>query len=278
MSIFSRRKRAISLLPIISFLFLLGAIVLPLACSRNTVPEIKGMVYIPAGEFAMGSDDVDNNALAKEFGAKHVVFFENERPVRTIYLDGFFIDEFEVTNMEYKFFISKAKHEVPNHWKNRMYEAGKDKHPVINITWFDTNTYCKWVSKRLPTEEEWEKASRGPNGNRYPWGNEFDNKKANLEKGDTMPVGSMKEDKSYYGVYDMGGNIMEWTSSWYKSYPGSTFQSEDFGEKYRVLKGGYGNVVGHYNLGNFYSRASFRNYFPPTGKGIDVGFRCAKDK
>ena len=259
-------------------LFLPGILILLLSCSKENAPEVKGMVYIPSGEFIIGSNEVDNNALAKEFGAKHVVFFENEKPERKINLKDFYIEKYEITNKEYGIFINKTKYTPPGHWANGAYEAGMETHPLINVTWFDAYAYCKWAGKRLPTEEEWEKAARGPNGNRYPWGNDFDNKKGNLTKGHTVPVGSMIEDKSFYGIYDMGGNVMEWTASWYKSYPGSTFQSKDFGQKFRVIKGGYGSVKGHYNLGNLYSRPSFRNYFPPDGKGNDVGFRCVKDR
>ncbi len=257
---------------------MLGCIILLLSCSKENAPEVKGMIYIPSGEFIIGSNEVDNNALAKEFGAKHVVFFENEKPERKINLKDFYIEKYEITKKKYGIFIDKTKYTPPSHWTNGTYEAGKETHPVFNVTWFDAYAYCKWTGKRLPTEEEWEKAARGPNGNRYPWGNDFDNKKGNLTKGHTTSVGSMIEDKSYYGVYDMGGNVMEWTASWYKPYPGSTFQSKDFGEKFRAIKGGYGSVKGHYNLGNLYSRSSFRNYFPPGGKGNDVGFRCAKDR
>lgn len=263
---------------IISLHLLVGVMVSLLACSRNSAPRIEGMVYIPAEEFIIGSNDMDVNALAKEFGAKQSVYFENEKPMRTIYLGSFYIDKFETTNEEYKLFISKTGRKPPIKWVNGTYPTGKAKHPVVNVTWYDADIYCKWMGKRLPEEEEWEKTARGPKGNKYPWGNEFDIKKGNFTTGDTLPVGNMIEDKSFYGVYDMGGNVMEWTSSWYNPYPNSTLQSKDFGENNRVIKGGYGSVVGHYNLGSFYSRGPFRNYFPPTGKGVDVGFRCANDK
>ncbi len=249
-----------------------------ISCSKREPESIPNMVYIPEGEFIIGSNEVDSNALAKEFGAKHIVFFENEKPLRTINLKGFYLDKFETTNQEYMLFITQANREPPSQLKVGKYKPEKNNHPVININWFDADAYCKSVNKRLPTEEEWEKAARGPEGNKYPWGDKFDKKKGNLDKGDTVPVGSMPEDKSFYGVYDMGGNIMEWTASWYKPYPGSTFQAKDFGEMNRVLKGGYGSVLGHYNMSNLYSRGSFRNYHRPAGKGIDVGVRCAKDE
>lgn len=258
-------------------LFLSGLAASLPGCSQETVPEIKGMVYIPQGDFIIGSDDIDENSLGKEFGSRDGKFFENEKPVRKINLKGFYIDKFEVTNKDYKPFIVKTEHEPPPNWEDGAYPPDHEMHPVNAISWFDAIEYCTWSGKRLPTEEEWEKAARGPDGNRYPWGKVYDGNKANLDKGDTVPVGSMPEDKSFYGVYDMGGNLTEWTNSWYLPYPNSTLQSRYFGEMYKVVRGGAGSLEGHYSLGSIYARNSFREYYPPSGKGIDVGFRCAKD-
>lgn len=247
-------------------------------CSGEEVPQVKGMIYIPEGEFILGSNEVDNQGLGKEFGARQESFYEDEKPVRKVYLKGFYLDKFEVTNKDYKRFTMEMKYPPPPPWENGEFIAGQDLHPVENVSWFDANEYCKWAGKRLPAEEEWEKAARGPGGNKYPWGNEYDLSKANFNKGDTVPVGSSPEDKSYYGVYDMGGNVMEWTSSWYKPYVGSNLKLKDFGEKHRVLRGGSGTSVGHYNLIKIFSRSSFRHFYLPGGKGNDGGFRCAKDK
>lgn len=259
-------------------LLLTGLVNIFFGCSRDNVSAIKGMVYIPSGTFLIGSDDVDDNSMGKEFGLREGKFFENEKPVRKINLHGFYIDKFEVTNKEYKLFVHKTNHEPPPNWDDGTFLPGREMHPVNAISWFDANQYCQWLKKRLPTEEEWEKAARGPNGNKYPWGNVYEENKANLAAGDTVPVGSLPDDKSYYGVYDMGGNLTEWTSSWYKPYPGSTLQSRYFGEIYKVVRGGTGSLEGHYTLGSINSRNSFREYYPPSGKGIDVGFRCVKDK
>ncbi len=265
-------------LPVIFFLTT-GIIYFFSGCSRDkTVPGIKGMVHIPAGTFIIGSDDEDTNLLAKDFGAREKKFFENEKPARKINIKGFHIDKYEVTNNDYKLFIFKTGHEPPPNWEDPEYLQAREMHPVSAVSWFDASEYCKWTGKRLPTEEEWEKSARGTNGNKYPWGNNFDVKKANLNKGDTVPVGNVPEDKSFYGVYDMGGNVTEWTDSWYKPYPGSTFQSKYFGEVYKVVKGAAGSLEGHYNMGSINARGSFREYYPPTGKGVDVGFRCAMDE
>lgn len=261
--------------PLITALPLFG-IILFFSCQQKTPHAIEDMAYIPAGEFIIGSNDKDIFSLAKEFGYREK-FFENEKPSRKIFLKGFFIDIFEVTNKDYKNFITKTGNPLPPDWANNTYRDGQGLHPVKNVSWFDANSYCKWAGKKLPTEEEWEKAARGPNGNIYPWGNEYDEGKDNLATGETVPVGS-SESKSYYGVYDMGGNLKEWTSSWYKPYPGSTFQSKDFGIKYKVIRGTAGNIVGHYNLPKIFSRSSYRSFFFLNGIAEDIGFRCGKDE
>ncbi len=262
----------------IATLLWLGAVPLLSSCSKDRAPQIEGMVYIPAGKFMMGSNDVDNHNLAKEFGARQKTFFENEKPVRKIYLKEFYIDKYEVTNKDYNHLTMKFRYPPPPHWEKGKYRPERENHPVFNVSWFDADAYCTWRGKRLPTEEEWEKAAGGPHGNRYPWGDVFDEEKGNLNKKDTVPVGIMPEDISYYGVYDMGGNLMEWTSSWYKPYPGSTFHLMDYGEKYKVVRGSTGNTVGHYHLTKIFSRSSYRHIEETISKAVDTGFRCVKDR
>jgi formylglycine-generating enzyme required for sulfatase activity len=228
------------------------------------------MVRVPAGEFTMGSSKPDEEGLGKEFGLRTGKFFDSESPERRIHLDTFYIDTFEVTNADYLKFIKTSGYAVPRGWNE-----AKANHPVTGITWFAARAYCKWIEKRLPSEAEWEKAARGPDGNEYPWGMEFDKDKANFDSGDTAPVGSHKQDKSYYGAYDMGGNVMEWVEDWFKPYPGNTAEIKQYGEVLKVLRGGAGSSKGHYMIQKYYSRGAYRTNFKPNGTGGDAGFRCA---
>jgi len=226
------------------------------------------MARIPAGEFTMGSDDR----------------MPDEGPQHKVTLESYWIDLYEVTNAQYKKFIDATNRRSPAHFRNRTYPSGKADHPVTEVTWYDADAYCAWAGKRLPTDQEWEKAARGTDGRMFPWGNEFDTDKANTpqrwaklkEEGDTMPVGSFPDGVSPYGLYDMSGNVWEWTSSWYKAYPGNTHPSENYGEEYKTLKGGSWWDCSFYKCG--ISAPVFnRAFFIRGTHNKSFGFRCAKD-
>lgn len=229
-------------------------------------PSPPGMVLIPAGAFPMGS--VANPRLS---------WFEqgvDEVPRHLVTVAAFWIDRYEVTESAYTAFVRETGHRAPRLWSDGR--PRRDDHPVIDVSWDDADAFCRWAGKRLPSEVEWEKAARGPDGRRWPWGSEYQKGLANLQdvgRGGTEPVGSRPEDVSPYGVYDMAGNVMEWTASWYEPYPGSTLARPDFGRKYRVLKGGAWTTPPLP-----FSRAANRHAVAPFWDHPHFGFRCAKDR
>jgi len=177
---------------------------------RDGVP----MMLIPAGKFLMGSDDGQND----------------ERPARPVYLDAFYIDKHEVTVSQYMKFLHRTGHRPPEYFKTGYFpkfQLSNDldgNRPVVMVSWRDAEAYCRWVSKRLPTEAQWEKAARGPKGNKYPWGNNIV-PAGTVNWGQTYsddwlreglePVTRFKKDQSIYGVFDLGGNVSEWVADEY---------------------------------------------------------------
>ena len=160
----------------------------------------------------------------------------------------------------------------------------RDQFPVTGIDWQYAQAYCAWRGQRLPSEAEWEKAARGPNGFEYPWGdvldpkisNAGDNANSDAESEDGYaPVGSFPNNKSPYGAYDMAGNAWEWVEDWYKPYPNATFKSDQFGEKMKVIRGGSAGID-HNALGYFF-RGATRQFMDPRLTGEDIGFRCVQD-
>lgn len=156
----------------------------------------------------------------------------------------------------------------------------QDQLPVTSVSWFDADSFCRWRGGRLPSEAEWEKAARGVDGQEFPWGNEWDPDITNIgenvmaEEG-IVAVGSFPSNASPYGVYDMAGNVWEWTADWYQPYPDSPFSSLEYGEQFKVVRGG-GGGIGHYSLSVFF-RAALRSPMAPEASGDDAGFRCVQD-
>lgn len=230
--------------------------------------EPNKMILISAGEFIMGT----NERLS------------DEGPAHKVQLKAYYIDKYEVTNLQYQQFMEATGRRSPDHFRNRTYPEGKADHPVTYVSWRDAKAYCEWAGKRLPTDEEWEKAARGTDGRTFPWGNTFDINKANSPvrweqlqlEGDTTPAGAFAGGVSPYGLYDMSGNVWEWTENWYQAYPGNTQQNENYGEKYKTLKGGSWWDCSFYKCG-ISAPVYNRSFFSPKVKNSSFGFRCAQD-
>ncbi len=225
------------------------------------------MVYIPAGEFTMGSDN------SGDIGS---------RPAHKVDVSGFYIDKYEVTNEMYDACAYAVECRKPSrygsatrntYYSNQVFAS----YPVIYIDWKMANAYCEWRGGRLPTEAEWEKAARGTDERVYPWGGgELDCSFANFYGcvGDTAPVDQYEKGKSIYGVYGMSGNVWEWTSSLFKLYPYDATDGREEREKTgeRMARGGSWAGFGG-NGGNI--RLDTRLKLDPGYSGAYVGVRCA---
>jgi formylglycine-generating enzyme required for sulfatase activity len=220
------------------------------------------MITIPGGEFIMGED-----RFKKASGPRHVVT-----------LLPFEIDLYDVTNAHYQRFVQATRRTPPPYWVGPNYPPGKANHPVVFVSWHDADAYCRWAGKRLPKEAEWEKGARGTDGRVYPWGDRLEVKRANvppLGLGDTSPVNTFEEGRSPYGLYDMSGNVFQWTADWFLPYPGNTTPHPNYGEKLKVLRGGSFYDCSYYRCG-----ISFQTYnriaLAPTTRAVSAGFRCAR--
>jgi serine/threonine protein kinase/formylglycine-generating enzyme required for sulfatase activity len=185
------------------------------------------MILIAAGEFVMGDDNRDTN----------------EKPAHKVTLPAYYVDKFEVTNEQYKRFCTDTGHQYPPnpHWDEEYFNKNLDS-PVVGVSWSDAQAYAAWARKRLPTEEEWEKAASwdpsGHNKRVWPWGDSRDSSRILLQKDHPSPVGSQPLGASAYGVEDMAANVSEWVDSYYQPYPGNQSRDEDYGRKNRVVRGG----------------------------------------
>jgi len=215
------------------------------------------MAAIPAGDFLMGSDDPEADP--------------DERPVARIRVEAFWIDRVEMTSARYGACVEAGACSPPV--GAAFGQAAKADHPVTIVGWAQADAYCRWVGKRLPTEAEWEKAARGEDGRRYPWGSRFEPDRVNAGyTAGTAAVGSYKGGASPYGVLDLAGNVWEWTSSLYRPYPYDPSDGrEDPGARgARVNRGG----SWYYDAG--YVRTTYRATANHIYRRIsDLGFRCA---
>jgi len=249
------------------------------------------MVYIPSGDFEMGSEawkDPDTYTI-------------NEGPIHTVSLDAYWIDQTEVTSAQFARFVDATGYVTSaeelgfssilnsdSTWReesgaNWQYPLGNgelyvDDYPVVHVSWEDATAYCEWAGKRLPTEAEWEKAARGTDGNKYPWGNgEASTSLANYNNPGGMPreVASYAQGVSVYGAYDMAGNVWELVSDWYeKEYyetsPSHNPQGPDSGT-HHIAKGG------SYGFNDTVIRSAVRVKRGGDQSFSDMGFRCVAE-
>jgi formylglycine-generating enzyme required for sulfatase activity len=229
------------------------------------------LLYVPAGEFLMGSTDADTLATS------------DEKPQHTITLDAYWIDQTEVTNAQYAKCVADngaCKEPIDNSSSSHSSYYGNsefDNYPVIYVDWNMASSYCSWAGRELPTEAQWEKAARGIDGNIYPWGNDTPNDNLlnfNTNIGFATDVRKYPAGKSVYGAYDMAGSVLQWVNDWYgetyyKNSPPSNPLGPDTG-KYRMLRGGYWS-----NPASLV-RSAFRVWLDPTYSVNYIGFRCAR--
>lgn len=232
-------------------------------------PCPQDMTAVREGEFILGSAEGDPNATS------------NEMPSRRIYLDTYCIGKTEVSNSMYAIFISET-HPGDNHPINDL--------PVVDITWYQADEYCRWkgikenLTIKLPSEYQWEKAARGEGGRIYPWGNTWDDNKANSGSGKTglVSVFAYSDVESpYEGLLNMAGNASEWVDDWYEKrvyetlYDGihNPLSPPELGiNPTKVVRGGY------FGASSVLSRSSARNGAILPNLSFDfIGFRCATE-
>lgn len=270
-------------------LLLLSTCTLAESLATRTPPSVQeftdehgaAIVAIPSGGFMMGSEDG----------------YENEAPVHEVWLDEYAIDVYEVTNEDYARFLSEKgnweeggvtwydasseRAQIRLQGEAWAAEAGYARHPVVKVSWYGAQAYCAWRGARLPTEAQWERAARGGlEGRRYPWGDENptcgmdDLSGANYRAcgEERLPVGSYPPNG--FGLYDMAGNVWEWTADWFAADAYQDALAENpsgpLDGAYRVLRGG------SYQMDAKLLRVAWRGKVTPDNRDDEGGFRCAR--
>ncbi len=263
-------------IPFAPIIFGLAAwLLLPISSSFAT--DRSDMVLIPEGIYMMGSmkslRELDPVSILQ--ADRHMLGPED--PAHDVFLNAFYIDVYEVTNAKYKKFMeANAKAKKPRYWDDPKFNQPNQ--PVVGINWKEAQSFCHWQGKRLPTEAEWEKASRGKRGINYPWGDELpDSSRLNFdnEKGKPVAVGSYEAGKSDFGVYDLSGNVAEWVQDWhfpeyYLYSPKENPQGPEKGQ-YKIIRGG------NWRNNADDVRLTYRNATVPKIRNNMIGFRCATD-
>jgi len=243
------------------------------AVITDPVPEIGEMVLVPSGDFRMGSQPF--------------TFDADENPLHTVMLDAYYINIYEVTNAEYASFLNDSVTGGVHHYWYEMeitqtadgFKAtpGLEKYPVKYVNHENATAYADWLGGSLPTEAQWEKAARGPGNERhFPWGNHIYSGQANYDNPDGLVEVGIATGRSYYGCFDMAGNVWEWTADWYQANyyqysPRDNPPGPLTGEIKSVRGGGYMN----YNVEQL--RCAERQAVLPEKRYPDLGFRCVID-
>ena len=238
----------------------------------DPVPEVGDMVLVPSGNFRMGSQPF--------------LFDADESPMHTVTLSAFYVNVYEITNAEYASFLNDSAGGNHHYWYEMEitnttdgYKAlpGLEKYSVRFVNFENASAYAEWLGGRLPTEAEWEKAARGPGNERYfPWGDHISSGQANYDNPDGLWEVGTATGESYYGCFDMSGNVWELTADWYDANyyshtPNINPKGPLTGEIKSVRGGGYLN----YNVEQL--RCAERQAVPPDERYQDLGFRCVID-
>ena len=238
-----------------------------LACTARAADD---MASIPAGEFTMGRTKMTSDDKTK----MRPQILLDDTPARKVYVSAFQLDKLEVTNRKYAGFVQAARHRAPYHWVGGKYAAAADDVAVYNVSWDDAKAYCQWGGKRLPSEAEWERAARGGRELQdYPLGDKIDAKQArfNVQSG-AGPVGKFPPND--FGVFDMAGNVAEWTADWFaEDYYRRGENRDPKGPAeglYKVIRGGAWSDPPK-RLTVF-----FRNWVRPNQRTPNIGVRCAQ--
>jgi serine/threonine protein kinase len=246
-------------------------------------------ITVPAGEFILG----DNRK--KHRGALEI---QTLRPKMS--LPEYCIAKYPITNLQYQLFVQSTGHKPPSLWVNGRIPAGKERHPVVNVVWYDAQDFCAWAGVQLPSEVEWEKAARGTDGRIYPWGDQSPTEELcnwGGIVGDTTAVDRYQRGASPFGVMDMSGNVLEWTRTVYVTYPHDTMLKRimrgeaispchfDWLDVQRGLRGEmfdldweavrYGLRGGAFNLDHWAAQCAARDSYPPSHGLRSIGFRIA---